>query len=286
VAEGLCSRRGGTMKRTAIVALCLFALLLAAAAVVAWRDTNLPRLTEVRIPVPGIHREYRLLQVSDLHSMRFGPKQERLRALVAGRRYDAVVLTGDMLDRETEDTEPEAELLEVVGGTSDLIVGVDTDIYSRAVGVPDLQKTGPVRVGEIDLASLSNPGYPQLPEPDDGAVAVVALGHAPLDDARLAEIRAMEPRLIALVAGHYHGGQICLPFLGALAVPQGHHGEERVWLPETEGVQVRGLQLRERVWVSLSNGLGTQQRTRFGVLTRFRFLAPAEMTEIVLVPSR
>jgi predicted MPP superfamily phosphohydrolase len=273
------------VKRAIVIASGVLVLLLAVAAAIAWRDTNLPRLTEVRIPVQGISREYRLLQVTDLHAMRFGVGQERLRALVAGRTYDAIVLTGDMPDRETGDTEPERELIEAIGPTADRIVGVYVDDYALSIGVPDLQRTGPVRIGEIDIASLSDPADPALPEPDDGAVAVVALAHSPVDDEQLAESRAAEPRLVALVAGHYHGGQICLPLVGALAVPQGRLGERMMWMPESQGLQVDGARLRQGVWVSLSNGLGTQQRAPLGALMRFRLLAPAEITEIVLVPS-
>jgi predicted MPP superfamily phosphohydrolase len=276
-------RRAAT--RAALAGVGLLAALVCIVAAIAWRDTNAPRLNTVRIPVVGITRTYRFLQVSDLHSSRFGPKQERLAALVAGRTYDAVLLTGDMLDRQTQDPEPERELIAALAPVSPLVVGVYLDDFAGHFGVVDLEEVSPVRVGEVDLTSLANPAYPRIPDSRDGAVAVVALSHDPPVDDDLRRFRSLEPRLDVLVAGHLHGGQIRLPFAGAIAIPWSADGSDRLWLPETKDVQVRGLELREGVWVVLSNGLGTQAKTRLGALTRFRLLAPAEVTEVVLVPD-
>jgi predicted MPP superfamily phosphohydrolase len=276
---------GGAVRKISLWAAGLLVVGIGVAGATAWKDTTVPRLAQVRIPVPGITREYRFLQVSDLHGARFGTGQAQLRDLIAGRKYDAVLLTGDMLDRQTEDPAPERELIEALRRASPLVVGVYLDDYSRSIGVPDLQDAKTVRIGEIDLTSLANPAYPRIPPADDGALAVVALSHDPLSDSDLRRFKSAEPRLAAVVAGHLHGGQIRVPFIGALAIPRVVNDTGRVWLPETKGVQVRGLERREGVWVSLSNGLGTQPQTRLGSLTRFRFLAPAEVTEVVLVPD-
>ncbi|MBQ4487179.1 MAG: metallophosphoesterase [Oscillospiraceae bacterium] len=56
------------------------------------------RITEYTVYSPDVTREYRIVQVSDLHNSRYGEDMKTLTDAVAKAQPDIVVLTGDMLD--------------------------------------------------------------------------------------------------------------------------------------------------------------------------------------------
>ena len=83
-------------RRRKAVLLAVVGLLVAACSVVAVIDSFVPHVRHVTVEVPGLVRELRLLQVTDLGSRRFGAHQSGLTQLLGANRYDAIVLTGDM----------------------------------------------------------------------------------------------------------------------------------------------------------------------------------------------
>jgi predicted MPP superfamily phosphohydrolase len=71
-----------------------------------------------------------------------------------------------------------------------------------------------------------------------------------------------------ILAGHTHGGQICVPGLGALVV--------NCDLPTTKA---KGLHRHEQSWLHVSAGLGTSP------YAPIRFACPPEATLLTLVPA-
>ncbi|WP_043629919.1 metallophosphoesterase [Nonomuraea candida] len=104
-------------------------------------------------------------------------------------------------------------------------------------------------------------------------------GPAPADaDLRLGVMHSPEPRNLTrfaadgyqlLLAGHTHGGQLCIPFYGALVTNCG-----------IDRARVKGLHRHDSAWLHVSAGLGTSP------YAPARFACFPEATLLTLVPRR
>jgi predicted MPP superfamily phosphohydrolase len=152
-----------------------------------------------------------------------------------------------------------------------------------AAGWLDLNNgRGRVKVGELDVevagvhdSHIGRDRYDQIAGPAD-----------PAADLRLAIMHSPEPRVLdrfvadgydLLLAGHTHGGQLCLPVRGALvtncgiepARARGLHRHPAAGLPAPDG---------HRAWLHVSAGLGTSP------WAPARFCCPPEATLLTLTP--
>ena len=98
-------------------------------------------------------------------------------------------------------------------------------------------------------------------------------------DLRVAMVHSPEPRVLdrfaddgydLLLAGHTHGGQLRVPFYGALVTNCGIDRARVRWLHKW----------RDGVWLHISAGLGTSP------YAPYRFACPPEATLLTLVPRR
>lgn len=273
-------------------------------------------LRRVEVPVlPAGHRPLRVLQVTDLHmTPSQGRKQEWLRSL-AGLKPDLVINTGDNMASQRvvpvlEDSL--AGLLDVPGvfvfGSNDYFAPslrnpvryLLPDDGRRHITTPHLPheelRSVFTSAGWLDLTntfgSLTVSGTsiafagvddPHLSYDDLAAVA----GPADRDaDLRLAVTHAPYLRVLdqfardgydMTIAGHTHGGQLCLPFKGALvtncdldtARAKGLHRHPARSRPEEPGSS----------WLHVSAGAGTSP------YAPMRFCCRPEATLMTLVPK-
>ncbi|MCW2939947.1 MAG: metallophosphoesterase [Actinomycetia bacterium] len=128
-------------------------------------------------------------------------------------------------------------------------------------------KVGPLDVefGGIDDSHINRDRYDKIAGPVD-----------PQADLRIGVTHSPEPRNLdrfaadgyeLLLAGHTHGGQICVPFYGALTTNCG-----------IEPARVKGLHRHGPSWLHVSAGLGTSP------MAPFRFCCPPEASLLTLVP--
>ena len=212
---------------------------------------------------------YRLVQLSDLHATAFGSDQEHLVETVLSLSPQAVLITGDLIDRRRTHTERQmqpaltlltrlsaavrtlrvdgnhepmsrvgerfrtlanaTDAIDVTGRTAVLTSGGDK---LTVVGVPD-----PVTV-QKDLDRWSRRMH-ELCDPLKGSPRIV-LSHRPH---LLSHYRTLGEALV--LCGHAHGGQWRVPLVGGLFAPdQGilpRHTEGLHRLDDTQILIHRGL---------------------------------------------
>jgi predicted MPP superfamily phosphohydrolase len=272
-------------------------------------ETRQYTLREVEVPVlpPGM-RPLRVLHLSDIH-MTPGQrrKQEWLRGL-ADLGPDLVVNTGDNLAHQHA-VEPLLEALDPLLERLGVFVMGSNDYYEPTfknparyllpVGEPRLSKhrlptddlrDGLLAAGWVDLgnarerikadhreielvgtddAHIRKDRYAEVSGPADPAADLsIGVTHAPYR-------RVLDPMVAdgfpLVLAGHTHGGQLCVPLVGALVT--------NCDLPRR---QAKGLSTHEhggrRAWLHVSAGVGTSP------YAQVRFACRPEATLLTLVP--
>ncbi|MGD7044475.1 metallophosphoesterase [Jeotgalibacillus proteolyticus] len=108
--------------------------------------------------------------------------------------------------------------------------------------------------------------------------AIIALSHYPIVDVQIEYLKDQKHfRDFSLIlAGHYHGGQIRLPFLGALFVPEAWYDDGGI-LPPSD--RVSGLWEYEGIKQYVSTGLGSSDALSF---LNFRLFNPPQLNLLTL----
>ena len=270
-----------------------------------WEATQY-RLRRVAVPALAVGAEpLRILHISDLH---LTPRQHGKAAWIrrlAALRPDFVVNTGDNL-AHPDAVETALSALDPLLDTPGVFVNGSNDYYGpvwknparyllpdsggRVFGEPlpwkdlcdgftsrgwyDLNnRTADVKIRSqqiltvgTDDAHLDLDDYPSIPVPNtDEDVLRLGVTHAPYR--RVVDAMSHD-RLDVILAGHTHGGQLCVPGLGALVT--------NCDLPVS---QAKGLHSRDDGgWLHVSAGLGTSPTAPV------RFACPPEATLLTLIP--
>ncbi len=264
------------------------------------------RLRHVEVPVlPAGAHPLRILHISDLH---LRPSQRRIQSwlpALAALEPDLVINTGDNLAHPGA-VEPTLRALGPLLDLPGAFVLGSNDYYAprpknpaRYLRADDGRRThgpelpwralrdafvahgwhdatntssaldlGPVRIAVrgVDDAHLDLDRYADVAGPlDPSAVVTIGLAHSP--EPRVLDAMAADGVPLVL-AGHTHGGQLCVPFYGALVTNCG--------LPRG---QARGLSRWGGSWLHVSAGLGTSP------FTPVRFACRPEATLITLAPA-
>ncbi len=272
-------------------------------------ERNWFRLRRFDVPVldPG-RRPVRILHLSDLHlTPRRTRLIDWVRSL-DGLEPDLVVNTGDTL-AHPDAVPAYLHAVEPLLSRPGLFVYGSNDLYSPVPKnparylwrsskgdhrrhVPDLpwdelgasmtaagwldmnNTTARLKVGDLDVhvggihdSHINRDRYDTIAGPAPEAA-----------DLRLGVMHSPEPRNLSrfaqdgyqlLLAGHTHGGQLCVPFYGALVTNCG-----------LDRARVKGLSRHESAWLHVSAGLGTSP------YAPVRFCCPPETTLLTLVPRR
>jgi hypothetical protein len=236
--------------------------------------------TEIKVsqPVLGYDR-FRIVHLSDLHLERIGRREHRMIEQLRAANPQLIVLTGDYLNVR----EGAVALNEVLGALQAPygVFGVEGNWDTKFVAGDLFRRNGAeylvddTRVLERDGRRLRLvgqgivPGRPLkelLPQKDDGAYTIY-LHHYP--DA-VDEIKARDPgqRVDLFLCGHTHGGQVCLPFWGAVITLSKYHKKFE-----------RGLYSVDGMPMYVNRGVGSGG----GGIPHVRFLARPEVAVIDLV---
>jgi hypothetical protein len=242
--------------------------------------------SECEAPVPRLHAElegFRILHLSDFHLGTLSLNERAVEKAVrwaGGREYDLAVVTGDLLSRRRglESLRRTLASLEPRHGTFTILGNHDIaetrDPFSRpgdpaALGaaggllLSDSSETFSVGTARVQIVGVSPETFrariPLGRFADREADLRILLCHFPDVLTRLG------PGDFDLVlAGHLHGGQICLPFPGG-----------KLRLEHLRAAHWEGLHETQVGLLHVSRGLGTS-------FVPFRLLARPEVTLLTL----
>lgn len=193
-----------------------------------------PRLREISLKAPAGRGALRLLFLSDLHLGNLTPEGhlEWVLELVRQRRPDAVLFGGDLVDHDLDQLERHQAWFESIAALAPTYAVMGNhDYMSGQKRFSVLLKDWGVRLLRDAQAELPG-GWPLLGlrDLDFEGLELGVLNALPLEQAPALVIshhpdlfKQLDPSLREKVwlgfSGHTHGGQIVLPFLGALLHP-------------------------------------------------------------------
>lgn len=261
----------------------------------AWATHIEPRLLQVRtvvIPSTKVRHPIRIVHVSDIQSDHVGDYENDVMDTIQGLEPDLVINTGDLLHPvapATYDSELpriDAALRRVQTPLGFFTVLGDTDSPIRSAlerGVGDMQylhdEETEVRVDNTRLRifglSADHSHSPSSAGPMvrawlgnvDARDLTILAGHAP--DYMLG---TQELPIDLQLAGHTHGGQVRIPFMGPI-----------VTLSHVPRAWARGFHQVGRTHLNISAGVGAEHAAG---LPSIRLFCPPEVTLIELVPAR
>jgi len=195
--------------------------------------------------IPDAFDGFRIVQISDLHNKLFGEDQENLLEKVRSEAPDIILITGDLIDRRKYDLQKAMVFIRgavniapvyYVSGNHEAWSGhyetIKNSLLAAGVSVLDNSEIE-LKLGEdsIHLLGLADPDFltTRYSEGTDASLLKEILKEWSINDTEKFNILlSHRPELfdvyfdanIDLVfSGHAHGGQIRLPFIGALIAP-------------------------------------------------------------------
>ena len=259
-----------------------------AAAVLGWSlfESQWVEFRDLEVRLPRLARELDGLTIVHLSDFHLGTISFNGRALERAVRWasetpcDIVAITGDLLSRRRGEPQLEAAMASLdprlgvfaVLGNHD--VEVTRDPFSQPTDASVVEKSGAVLLENDSVLLTTNGKTVQVVGGDQSLGSYwsrVAQLADPEADLRILlfhfpdVVRHLPPGAFDLVlAGHLHGGQICIP------TPRGKVRLEHLRAPHWEG-----LHDTPAGTLHVSRGLGTS-------FVPFRFLARPEATRLVL----
>ena len=203
--------------------------------------------------IPPNFNNYKIVHLSDLHNKMFGKNQKNLVKQIEKLDPDLLVLTGDLIGFRKANFQATLDIVEqldvpviMVSGNNDWATRkwgeFKQELTKKGVIILDnKQKFITIENQSIVITGVEDPcgsGY-EFQEPPEGYFNLL-LVHRP-------DIIEEHPFIYDLsLAGHTHGGQIRIPFVGGLYAPgQG-------WFPKYDSGQV----FLNRNSVIINRGLG------------------------------
>jgi predicted MPP superfamily phosphohydrolase len=188
-------------------------------------------VTTHRMVVPGLGGELRIVHLTDLHMDEdTGAWEEEILEAVSEARPDLILLTGDYVDRKADTGKLTGflqRLLDIAGEDRVFAVTGNFETYTGIspvitdAGVPLLDGVVVIHTRRSAALQIAGIGFHAFPVAEDrlGEVAAqldpsvpaVLLHHMP-DLAESQGIQAFD----LVLCGHTHGGQVRMPFYGAL----------------------------------------------------------------------
>ncbi|MFA5714558.1 MAG: metallophosphoesterase [Candidatus Paceibacterota bacterium] len=187
-------------------------------------EVNFPKVNQIEIKTDKIKagEEIKVVQITDLHNKKFFNNQIQIYNKIKEINPDFIVLTGDMIDTDTKNYSYIYsfidELIKInskiyyVSGNHELdhkdVNNFNNEIAKRGV---IMVNPGPQKYEDIDIYGAKY--YNDIPLLKDPLKFSLLLIHDP-------SLVIDNPDSFTLIlSGHTHGGQVRIPFIGAVYVP-------------------------------------------------------------------
>lgn len=172
---------------------------------------------------------FTIVQVSDLHNAEFGAGNKRLLAKIKAAKPDMIALTGDLVDSEHTDLSVAVSFMEQLTSVAPCYFVTGNHEARLKTGYDELEKAM-TELGVTVLHGQSsllerNGSYLQISGLDDPRFAEKYGTKTPEPSDAFRLLLAHRPELLAMyvsddydlvLAGHMHGGQFRIPFVGGL----------------------------------------------------------------------
>ncbi|TFE02352.1 metallophosphoesterase [Jeotgalibacillus salarius] len=231
--------------------------------------------------------DFKILHLSDLHNKSFGQNQQKLVDEVKESEPDIIVITGDIIDERRYDEEPALTLAEemvqlapvyYVSGNHEMRSGKYDRLRSKLIDIGVNVLTNETTTFSFNDASIQIAGI-EDPSPSNANTTAINLQQTFIEaeSEQFTVLLAHRPEWFSLyrdyqpdliLSGHAHGGQIRLPFFGALIAPN------QGLFPE----YTSGVHEEDESTLIISRGLGNS-------LFPFRINNHPEVVEIILQQS-
>ena len=253
-------------------------------------------VTQYELSSEKLSDSVRVVQLTDLHNSTFGENNTELAAKVAEQQPDLIVITGDLLNSDEEDTDIATGTISRLCTIAPVYVSYGnhevqyettyhtdlTALYEQA-GATVLEykyqditvKGQSIRLGGI-YGYCTPEEYLKTKEADEEECAflrtfqqtdqyTILLTHMPFTWIYNDGISKWD--IDCVLTGHTHGGQVRIPFIGGLYAP------DAGWFPGREkGIYASGDQKKVMI---LSSGLGNNER-----LPRFNNVPEIVVTDL------
>jgi uncharacterized protein len=262
---------------------CVVAVGVTTAACIAYgyliepRWLTVERVTIVSTKLPPGSRPIRIVQISDLHSERTARLETKLPQVIAAEHPDLIAFTGDAING-VEGIAVFRECIRRVAATAPTFVTHGTgDGVGLSLGMYDGSGVHDVSAGEETIEVAGVPIHVEgiswrkgrmakkQPNVELSGTLHVLLAHYPSVAADVLPGSGVD----LCLAGNTHGGQVRLPFVGAIT----GSGNDRKYLT--------GLYRVDKTWLYVNRGIGMSDSG-----PAVRFGARPEVTVIEISPGR
>lgn len=202
---------------------------------------------------------YRIVQISDLHNVKFGKNNQKLVDRIRECEPDMIVLTGDLVDsnhtnvdRAVKFVDEIVKICPVYYVTGNHEYWLDTSEYENLMD--GVASAGVIILDDQVVEISRGDAKFRLVGLDDKSLADGTLEALLSDEKELTVVLAHEPQYFVryagtgvdlVLSGHAHGGQFRLPFVGGIVAPdQGFLPEYTAgeyYMNGTEMIVSRGL---------------------------------------------
>ncbi|WP_301108018.1 metallophosphoesterase [Sporosarcina sp.] len=210
-----------------------------------WFQNNSITVTQSEISsstIPESFDQYKIVHLSDLHNKSFGKNQRRLFRKINKLQPDVIVYTGDLIDSNRAGDEAGLILMEeltavapvyYVSGNHEWWSGTFSSLESSLedIGVQVLRNEHAVLKKGNDkmyLVGIDDPAHDGSRAERETAEEDIVQSIEGLEKDSFTILLTHRPELLSLYAeynfgivfaGHAHGGQVRIPFIGGLVAP-------------------------------------------------------------------
>lgn len=206
---------------------------------------------------------FKIVHISDLHNTEIGKENEKLLTMINGAAPDMIAITGDLIDSRRTDIDVAMRFIEkavkiapcyyVPGNHEQRIDEYDvlkSAMKEAGVTVLDNKKIKLEQAGSyITIAGVDDPMFNMEPQTEEPYMVMErALDELLSEEEGYTILLSHRPELMEtyvqgavdlVLAGHAHGGQIRLPFVGGVISPgEGLFPEYYEGIHEEEGTQM------------------------------------------------